>query len=134
MKKFKFNKKTLKKFVLVFIIPLLLIYSGVILYSFIFEKEKIAIDKYNFGQLEKAIPILEGIPSINKRFHRLSEFQEKYAPEIEPIKNCYYVSNYNGDADYIFAFQLESLMYKLLYFRENYAYPKNNIGKIWSCT
>ncbi len=68
----------------------------------------IYIDMYNFEQLEKAKPILESIPGNAKKFYGLKQFNNLYSANIQPIKNCYQVSNDNWEEKYIFWFQLKS--------------------------
>ncbi len=99
------------KFFIWFLLLLILSFILVAIYSFTFEKDKIAIDRYNFEQLEKSKPILESIPETDKNFYSLKEFNQKYSADIQPIKNCYYIRNYNWDEKYIFWFKLESLIY-----------------------
>lgn len=91
------------------------------------------VDMYNFRQLEKAKPILESIPENAWKFYTLEEFNEKYNANINPIKNCYYVSNNNGDEKYIFGFKLESWYYKNKYWEEYYSYPFYNISPSRIC-
>lgn len=98
------------------------------------EEEKIKIDEYNFEQLEKAKPFLEKLPKdINKLF-TIKEFNEIFYTDIAPVKNCYYISNYNWSENYIFWFQLESEKYRELYWNEYYAYPKYDIEEMQICT
>ena len=87
----------------------------------------IYIDNYNFKQLEKAKPILETIWESDERFFSLNEFNERYNTDIQPIKNCYYVSNYNWNEKYIFWFQFESLFNMFIYKKNYLAYPKYDI-------
>lgn len=59
---------------------------------------RIEVDEYNFGQLEKAKKILKNVPrgdDRSERFETLKKFNEQYNADIQPKKNCYYVSNYN---------------------------------------
>ncbi|EKE28174.1 MAG: hypothetical protein ACD_3C00086G0018 [uncultured bacterium (gcode 4)] len=94
-------------------------------YSLLFEQDEIAIDRYNFEQLEKVKPILEKISKTADRFYSLDEFNKKFGKDIIPKKNCYYVTtDFNWNYPFIFWFQLESLLYKFLYFWKYYAYPK----------
>ena len=101
------------------------------------EKENIAIDEYNFSQLDKIKPLLEAIPANAKKFYTLKDFNTLYHGDIQPMKNCYYVSNDNGNEKYIFAFNLESKKYRELYLRSFYAYPWYNLPFerfcIWYC-
>lgn len=88
------------------------------------EEEKIAIDEYNFEQLENAKIILDKISKENKKFYKLKDFNITYNADIKPIKNCYYISNSNWREPYIFWFKLESGKYIKEYWSEFYAYPK----------
>ncbi|MDD3793235.1 MAG: hypothetical protein PHI37_00280 [Candidatus Gracilibacteria bacterium] len=115
------------KFFIGFLLLLILSFILVAIYSFTFEKDKIAIDRYNFEQLEKAKPILESIPETDGRFYSLKEFNQKYNADIKSIKNCYYVINYNGDEKYIFGFKIESLIYIYIYRTKLFAYPKYDL-------
>gem|GEM_PF-5061514 len=90
----KYFKIIVKLFVGLFLL-LILSFILVGIYSFTFERDKITIDRYNFEQLEKAKPILESIPETDKRFYSLKEFNQKYSADIQPIKNCYSISNDN---------------------------------------
>lgn len=110
-----------------FLLLLILSFILVAIYSFVFEKDKIAIDRYNFDQLEKAKPILESIPETDERFYSLKEFNQKYSADIQPIKNCYDIRNYNWDEKYIFWFKLESLIYIYIYRTNLFAYPKYDL-------
>ncbi len=96
------------------------------------EFYNIYIDIYNFRQLEKAKIILEKIPRDDYSFYWLDKFNNKYNANIVPIKNCYYVRNRNWKYPYIFWMKLESITYKIIYLRFNYAYPKYDIPySIW---
>ena len=116
------------KFFIWFFLLLILSFILVAIYSFVFEKDKIVIDRYNFEQLEKAKPILESIPETDKNFYSLKEFNEIYNAWIKSIKNCYYVRNYNWDEKYIFWFKLESLIYIYIYRTKLFAYPKYDLS------
>lgn len=116
-----------KKIALYGVIWIIFLYLLVIAYSNIFERDKLAIDEYNFEQLNKVKPILETISKKSRKFNTLKEFNDIYKTGIKPKKNCYYIRNYNGDYSYIFWFQIESIMYRLLYFWRNYAYPKYDL-------
>lgn len=105
------NIKFIKRVLIFIILFYIIIFLWILIYSFVFEKDKIAIDRYNFEQLEKAKPILESIPETDERFYSLKEFNQKYNADIKSIKNCYYVINYNWDEKYIFWFKIESLIY-----------------------
>ena len=129
--KIKENIKKIFKIIIKIVIWLflLLILSFILIaiYSFTFEKDKMAIDRYNFEQLEKAKPILESIPETDKRFYSLKEFNQEYNTWIKPIKNCYYISTYNWNEKYIFWFKLESLIYIYIYRTKLFAYPKYDL-------
>lgn len=128
------NIKILKKSLVWIILFIIFLYSWVFIYSYIFEQDKIAIDNYNFEQLEKVKLVLDKISTDSKKFYTLKEFNKEYNEEINPIKNCYYVSNSNWNEKYIFWFQLESLIYKFIKFWGNYAYPKYNLPADYVCT
>lgn len=101
-----------------------IIWSLLIIWLF-HEWYSIYIDSYNFWQLEKAKPILDTIEYEKiEWFGLLKKFNYIYDANIIPIKNCYYVSSFNGNESYIFWFQLESIIYKTIYWTKNYAYPK----------
>jgi hypothetical protein len=127
--------KDKKKILISVVWAIAILYITVWIYSFIFEQNKLAIDRYNFEQLEKAKPILERISKNDKDFDSLKKFNEQYKADIKPIENCYYVSNYNWKRWYIFWFQLKALINKFLhpfifwypYISDNYAYPKYSI-------
>lgn len=123
----KFLKSDQFRFAFSLLILMSCIYLIVFWYSYIFEQDKLTIDRYNFEQLEKAKPILAQIPEDTRKFRTLKEFNDIYKANIKPIKNCYYVRNYNWDMPYIFWFQLESLISKFVYFWNYYAYPKYNL-------
>jgi len=55
------NIKYIKILIIVMLTLYILSYVLVAIYSYTFEKDKIAIDRYNFEQLEKVKPILETI-------------------------------------------------------------------------
>jgi hypothetical protein len=121
----KINKE-MKLTAITLIITVVFIYTSIWLYSFIFEQDKLAIDRYNFEQLEKAKPILENMPKLNS-FYWLKEFNEKLKANIQPIENCYFVANFNWNQKYIFWFQLKSKIYILMYFWDIYFYPSYDI-------
>lgn len=127
-------KQTIKKSVIWIVILILWIYIVVWLYSFIFEQDKLAIDRYNFEQLEKAKPILESIPENAKKFYTLKEFNEQYRADIKPIDNCYYISNSNWNQKYIFWFQLKSKIYRFIYFKSIFAHQKYSLPVDKMCT
>jgi len=128
----KYFKIIVKLFVGLFLL-LILSFILVGIYSFTFERDKITIDRYNFEQLEKAKPILESIPETDKRFYSLKEFNQKYSADIQPIKNCYSISNDNWNEKYIFWFKLESLIYIYIYRTKLFAYPYYNKKGSSSC-
>lgn len=70
--------------------------------AYLLEQENIRIDEYNFNELEKVKPILEKLPQENKKIFTVKKFNELYNANIQPIKNCYYISNSNGKYPYIF--------------------------------
>ena len=106
-----------------------------ILWIFILlEGYHIFVDTYNFKQLEKAKPILESIPLDAKTFYSLEEFNDEYNAEIKPIKDCYFVSNYNWNEDYIFGFKIHSLLYMYIYWKNIYSYPRYDISVYNICT
>ena len=104
------------------------VYIWGITYSIVYEKDKIAIDDYNFEQLNKAKPTLDWLKKNSQAFATLNEFNQQYNLDIKPMQNCYYVSNYNGRKPYIFWFQLQSVKYKLLFFTHGaYSYPSYDL-------
>lgn len=70
---------------------------------------------------------MDKIPKDAKKFYTLKEFNNIYSADIKPIKNCYYVSNYNWDNPYIFWFNLESNKYIKQYWTGYYTYPKYDL-------
>ncbi|MDD2907474.1 MAG: hypothetical protein PHH98_02425 [Candidatus Gracilibacteria bacterium] len=132
------NLEILKKSIIGILLFIIFLYSGVFIYSYVFEQDKIAIDKYNFEQLEKIKSFLDNYKT-EIEFRNLNEFNYKYKLDIKPIKNCYYmkttnyVDNYKGKSDYILGFQLESLIYKFIYFGGNYVYPKYDLPIDYIC-
>ncbi len=127
--------------ILKLIMFILIIYVSVIIYSLIFEQDKLAIDNYNFEQLEKVKMTLKDVQREQYNFVDLKEFNNKYWLQIKPIKNCFYIvstnyfDNYNQKQWiwYIFWFKLESLMYKIIYFWASYAYPKYDLPYMNFC-
>lgn len=126
--------KILIKLLVWFLWLLILSFILVSIYSFTYEKDKIAVDKYNFEQLEKAKTIIENDKYYNIIFRNIRQFNSIYNSDIKPIKNCYYLSKYNWDEKFIFWFKLESMIYKIIYFRENYVYPKYDLPIYNICT
>ncbi|MDD2907809.1 MAG: hypothetical protein PHH98_04155 [Candidatus Gracilibacteria bacterium] len=108
--------KTFKKVLLVFLISFM-----------IRETYAMYIDMYNFRQLEKVKIILKDIKREDKEFFNLNEFNKIYNVNIQPIKNCYHISNYNGNEKYIFGFKLESFINMIIYKTAYYAYPKYDL-------
>lgn len=88
-----------------------------------FEVYNIVSDIYNFKQFWKAKEILDTMPEDSRKFYHLDEFNSQYNADIQPIRNCYYVNNDNGDEKYIFAFKNYSIIYKIIY-GEVFTYPK----------
>lgn len=121
------NIKFIKRVLIFIILFYIIIFLWILIYSFVFEKDKIAIDRYNFEQLEKAKPILESIPETDERFYSLKEFNQKYNADIKPIKNCYFIINSNWNEKYIFWFELESLIYIYIYRTKLFAYPRYDL-------
>lgn len=120
---FKLIKKITVWILLLFVSSFIL----VAIYSFTFEQDKIAIDRYNFGQLEKVKLVLKNVPEKEMEFYSLKTFNELYKTNITTIKNCYYLDDDNWNKPYIFWFQLESMIYKFIHFWKNYAYPSYSI-------
>lgn len=73
------------KFIIFLIIITIWTYLIVFWYSYIFEQNKMTIDKYNFEQLEKVRNILDWSEKL-KHFNTLKEFNEKYNIDIRPKK------------------------------------------------
>lgn len=124
------NKKNILQVTLIILFILWLI----ILYSYIFEKEKLEIDRYNFEQLEKVKEIINNDKNFNNiEFYDLYKFNLVYNTTIKPIKNCYYITTtnyykkYKWKSTYLFWFKLESLIYKIRYFNWYYVYPKYDL-------
>lgn len=139
-----FNKERSVKTILITLILITWLYAWVFVYSVIYERDKIAIDNYNFKQLEIVKKVLNDEDKKSYEFDNIKEFNEKFNQNITPIKNCYFLSNNkyyfennNWDWQYMFWFKLESLMYKILYFWQYYAYPKYNLVYYhfcdWTC-
>lgn len=101
------------------------------------EQEKIKIDEYNFGQLEKIKEAFVLNSGWKRKIDSLGYFVFEYGINIVPIKNCYYVSNSNWKYDFIIWFKLESDKYIKKNWSEYYAYPKYDIETnkicIWRC-
>ena len=103
------------------------------------EQENIKIDEYNFEQLEKVKNILKNLKRTDTKFSSLKEFNSIYNSNIEPIKNCYYIKNYENKERvlYSFWFRLESNKYIQKYWDKNYMYPKYDLPIykicVWEC-
>lgn len=109
------------------------------------EQEKIKIDEYNFEQLEKIKSILDWLDKSSYSFDNLKEFNEKFNQNIEPIKNCYFLSDRNRYFEtksrivekwkwwYMFWFKLESDKYIKKYGEANYVYPKYDLPVFKLC-
>ncbi len=130
-------KKITKKKIVVGVLTLVLVLVWILvmwwMIDIFVEWDKVKIDVYNFQQLEKAKPILKSLPKDAEKFYNLREFNEQYKANIKSIKNCYYISNRNGKESFIFWFQLESDIYKLLYWNI-YVYPKYDLPIDEICT
>lgn len=97
------------------------------------EQEKIRIDEYNFQQIEKIKEAFESNSENKKDINSLWYFVFEYGIDIVPIKNCYYVSNFNWKYNYIIWFKLESDKYIKKYWTEYYAYPDYDIEPMNIC-
>lgn len=91
------------------------------------EIENFKIDQYNFEQLEKVKTVFQDRSEDVRTFNSIEEFNWQYNAWIEPIKNCYYISNNNWKYSYIFWFRIESITYKIRYFDRYYAYPEYDL-------
>jgi len=127
------NRKIVVKNIIFLTTLYIILFILVTIYSFIFEQDKIAIDRYNFEQLDRVKLILKDIPEKDMKFYNIKQFNETYKADIKPIKNCYYLSFINWNKPYIFWFQLESMIYKFIYFWKNYAYPSYSIPREKYC-
>jgi hypothetical protein len=120
-------KELYKKSSLFRIVVILLIWALII-----FEWKNIYVDRYNFQQLEKAKKVIENIPENKKTYsvRNLKQLNSKFKADIEPLdkRYCYYVyyqfDKEKNKSDFEFWFKLHSLLYKLMYMSNNYAYPK----------
>lgn len=135
LKTSKFKKATL--FVFLWI---LMLYTWILIYSLVFEQDKLAIDRYNFAQLEKVKSVLDKQDSNSYKFKDLKEFNKKFNQNIKPIKNCYFLADRNRffennlwDGGYVFWFQLESLISKFMYSWNYYTYPKYDLPIVQAC-
>lgn len=102
---------------------LILCLSILTFYVFIIDKENIEIDKYNFEQLEIVDNTIMNDEKYEYSFRKLWQFNKTYNTNIQPIKNCYFISDFNWDEKYIFWFKLESLLYRIKYKSTYIAYP-----------
>jgi len=95
----KLTNKSKKVKILSFLITLLIIiiitYILVGIYSFTFEKDKLAIDRYNFEQRDKVKSIIDKDKYYNTSFRDIKQFNSIYNSDIKPIKNCYDITKYN---------------------------------------
>jgi hypothetical protein len=90
------NKNIFKVITWLLLVVILTI-TWILWYSLIFEKESIKIDEYNFNQLESVDKIIMNDQKYDYVFKNLWDFNKIYNSNIKPIKNCYYINNYNGD-------------------------------------
>ena len=123
-------KKSIKKIFIGFgtlflLIPLLYLFCYS--YSYLYENRELQTDTYNFTQLEKVKEVFSQHAWKKYSFDTLEEFNLKFWGEIQPQKNCYYLSNYGTKHDYIFWMKLESLFYKVVYITSDYAYPSYDL-------
>ena len=123
-------KKLLKKCKKKYIFTGIWICLGLLL---IFEVKNIGIDMYNFKQLKHVKTILSETPVEEYNFKNLQEFNEQFWNNIEPIKNCYYISDENEEENYLFGFKLYSLSYKAINLKSHYAFPKYNLPERRIC-
>jgi hypothetical protein len=86
------NKQKIIKLLKYITIFLITLYTLLAIYSFTLEQDKIAIDRYNFEQLEKVESILKNISEKDMHFYNYKQFNDEYNTDIKPIKNCYYLS------------------------------------------
>lgn len=91
----KFLKSDQSIFVFSLLILTACIYLIVFGYSLIFEQDKLTIDRYNFEQLEKVRLVLDNLDKNSYKFDNLNEFNKKFSQNIEPIKNCYFLTERN---------------------------------------
>jgi len=138
------NKKNIK---ILLIIPALIILGLVWKYWYDYysisseEQEKIKIDEYNFQQLEKVKEVLDPLDKNLYSFDNIWDFNKLYNLNIEPIKNCYYLTDRNWFFKnnkwgwwYIFWFELESKKYIEKYWDKYYAYPEYDLPEDKICT
>ena len=117
--KLKKYAKILAKIILI-ILPLFVI---------IHEWYWLYIDSYNFQQFEKVKVILKDLKKEDKTFYQLKDFNAIYNTNIQPIKNCYYVNNFEvlNEQGYNFWFLFESWFNQIKYKSEFFVYPKYDI-------
>ena len=126
---------------------ILRIVGVILLWIFIItEIPKIYVDVYNFRQLWKVRNVLDNLDGNSYKFDNVKQFNERFNSNVEPIKNCYFLSERNWyfkddnwGGGYIFWFKLESSIFKLIYLTKYYAYPEYNlpVGEVcvmwWWC-
>jgi hypothetical protein len=66
------------------------------------EWDKIAVDRYNFEQLEKIRIVLKGNLRENYKFGDINEFNKMYSQDIKPIKNCYFLVSEDSGEKFMF--------------------------------
>lgn len=121
-------KKVLK--IIAWILFSILILGIIILWSiYIIDKENIKVDEYNFNQLNFVNNIIINDEIYNKRFRNIGDFNKIYKSNIMPIKNCYFINDFNWNEKYIFWFKLESLLYRIKYKNSFIVYPKYDLPK-----
>ncbi len=119
-----------KKIIITLIVLLILTISWYKYYQY--DKENLKIDYYNFQQLEKAKKVVKNLDWQQKyyRARSVSDFNYQFDTDIDPLdkRYCYYVyysfDKKNNKPVFEFWFKLHSLLYKLLYMSDRYAYPK----------
>ena len=119
-------KKSIKKIFIGFgtlflLIPLLYLFCYS--YSYLYENRELQTDTYNFTQLEKVKEVFSQHAWKKYSFNSLEEFNLKFWAEIQPQKNCYFLTSYHTKHSFIFWMKLESLFYKVIYLTSDYAYP-----------
>ena len=119
-----------KKTIITLLVLLILSIAWYIYYQY--DKENLKIDYYNFQQLEKAKNVVKNLKWEQKlyRARGLKDFNYQFDTDIEPLdkRYCYYVyysfDKENNKPVFEFWFKLHSLLYKMMYMSDNYAYPK----------
>lgn len=98
------------------------------------ESNSIYVDMYNFEQLKNVQNILNKLDKNSYEFENLKEYNKKFNQNIKPIKKCYFMADRNRffennkkDWGYVFWFKLESILYRLEYLDNYYAYPKYDL-------